>query len=359
MSSTRTSYRVIQCGTGQTGTYAIGHILDHPDLELVGLKVHSQQKVGLDAGDLAALEPTGVKAVDDLNAILALDADCVSYIATDIGRDLKEVVGDVCQFLECGKNVVCTQTTLGFLPALGDELATKVTEACRTGGTSFYATGLMPDGSQLLCATAASMGRRVDSVGIHEMYDASTYAEPTVYQALGLGLPAGHEPSPAIFEHLWRPWMMLVAHVFGAEIGDYRHAHKSSVASRTYDLPAGHIGKGTVCAIHHTLEGLVDGVCRVRADGTYWLGDQGCPEDWGRTFGLAGYRISVRGRPDMTVQFEFAGGEHEVMGGPMAAACEATAARAVNLIPAVCNAKPGLLTFLDLPMVLAQVAWRP
>jgi 2,4-diaminopentanoate dehydrogenase len=174
---------------------------------------------------------------------------------------------------------------------------------------------------------------------------------------LGLGLPAEPEPSPAIFEQLWRSWMMLLAHGFGVAIDDYRHQHESSVASRTYDLPAGRIEKGTVSAIHHTVEGLVDGVPRIRAEGTYWFGDQGYPDDWEPAFGSAGYKIKVNGRPDMTALFDFAGGEHAVMQGPMAAACEATSARAVNMIPAVCEAEPGLLTFFDLPLVMPKVAW--
>ena len=40
------SYRVIQWSTGNVGTYALRHVIDHPELELVGLWVHSASKVG-------------------------------------------------------------------------------------------------------------------------------------------------------------------------------------------------------------------------------------------------------------------------------------------------------------------------
>ncbi len=53
-----------------------------PELELVGLWVHSADKAGKDAGDIAGIEPLGVMATNDADALLALDADCVCYTAT-------------------------------------------------------------------------------------------------------------------------------------------------------------------------------------------------------------------------------------------------------------------------------------
>ena len=47
------AYRVVQWGTGAVGVEAIRGILDHPDLELVGAKVYSETKSGVDAGVLA------------------------------------------------------------------------------------------------------------------------------------------------------------------------------------------------------------------------------------------------------------------------------------------------------------------
>ena len=48
-----------------------------PDLELVGLWVHSADKAGKDAGEIAGIEPLGVAATNDADALLALDADPV------------------------------------------------------------------------------------------------------------------------------------------------------------------------------------------------------------------------------------------------------------------------------------------
>jgi 4-hydroxy-tetrahydrodipicolinate reductase len=99
------SYRVIQWSTGHVGAWALHAIIEHPDLELVGLWVHSDAKAGSDAGELCGLPPVGVVATNDAEALLALDADVVCYTAT---ADLRpwEAVKDICRILESGKNVV-------------------------------------------------------------------------------------------------------------------------------------------------------------------------------------------------------------------------------------------------------------
>ena len=48
--------------------------------------VHSPDKVGRDAGDLAGIGPIGLAATDDVDALLALGPDCVVYAAS--GPDL-------------------------------------------------------------------------------------------------------------------------------------------------------------------------------------------------------------------------------------------------------------------------------
>ena len=59
---TRQTYRVIQWSTGNVGRHALRCIERHPDLELVGLWVHSADKAGKDAGELCGLPSTGVLA---------------------------------------------------------------------------------------------------------------------------------------------------------------------------------------------------------------------------------------------------------------------------------------------------------
>jgi len=55
-------YRVVQCATGSMGGSALRRVSEHPDLELVGVHVYDERKVGVDAGTLARRPPTGVRA---------------------------------------------------------------------------------------------------------------------------------------------------------------------------------------------------------------------------------------------------------------------------------------------------------
>src|ERR1700692_2149798 len=71
--------KVIQWATGGVGRAAVAGIAAHPDLELVGCWVHSPDKVGVDVGEVCGIGPLGVAATDDVDALLALGADCVVY----------------------------------------------------------------------------------------------------------------------------------------------------------------------------------------------------------------------------------------------------------------------------------------
>ena len=73
------TYRVIQWATGLVGQEAIKGIVAHPELELVGCWVHSDAKVGRDAGEIAGIGPIGVLATNSIDEICAIDADAVVY----------------------------------------------------------------------------------------------------------------------------------------------------------------------------------------------------------------------------------------------------------------------------------------
>ena len=79
--------RVVVWATGGIGSIAIRAIERRPDLDLVGVWVHSEEKVGKDAGELANGEPIGLAATNDADALIALKPDCVIYAASGPERD--------------------------------------------------------------------------------------------------------------------------------------------------------------------------------------------------------------------------------------------------------------------------------
>ena len=69
--------RVIQWATGNIGTRAMRAVIEHPELELVGLLVNDPAKAGRDAGELCGVAPVGIAAINSVDEIVALPADCV------------------------------------------------------------------------------------------------------------------------------------------------------------------------------------------------------------------------------------------------------------------------------------------
>ncbi len=117
----RNKYRVAHVGTGYTGAIALRQVLRSPRLELVGHLVHSREKAGRDAGELAGESPVGVAAIADADDFLAIDADCVTYFAAISGRDSDEIVEELCGFLASGKNVVTPSYPALFHPPSLDD----------------------------------------------------------------------------------------------------------------------------------------------------------------------------------------------------------------------------------------------
>ncbi len=78
---------VVVWSTGWIGTIAIRAIRRRPDFELVGVWVHTPEKVGQDAGVLAGTEAIGLATTDDFDALLALAPDCVVYAASGPEQD--------------------------------------------------------------------------------------------------------------------------------------------------------------------------------------------------------------------------------------------------------------------------------
>jgi hypothetical protein len=132
------SYRVVQWATGNIGTKALRGVIEHPDLDLAGVWVHSADKAGRDAGELCGLGPTGVAATNDIDEIVGLGADCVLYMPRLCDVD------EVCRLLASGANVVTTRGEFHHPGSMDPAMRARVEAACAEGGTSIHSTGSSP-----------------------------------------------------------------------------------------------------------------------------------------------------------------------------------------------------------------------
>lgn len=97
--------RVVIWGPGDMGGRALQATLDSPDYDVVGVKVFSPHKNGVDIGVLAGRDAVGILATTSKQEILALDADLVIHTPTTPAL-LQGADEDVVELLASGKNVV-------------------------------------------------------------------------------------------------------------------------------------------------------------------------------------------------------------------------------------------------------------
>src|SRR5437879_789301 len=190
------TYRVIQWATGRIGVNAIAGIVGHPDLELVGTWVHAADKAGRDAGELAGIPPTGVLATNDVEALLAMDANCVCYTATQEEGE-KETVDNLVRILRAGKNVVnVTWPKLLNPRAVDGDVYDQLHQAGIDGGASMYSAGIDPGAATLQAAlNLLAMSREVRSVRMYEIMSYASWESPydylTTIYGFGQTDPAG------------------------------------------------------------------------------------------------------------------------------------------------------------------------
>jgi len=347
-------YRVIQWATGNVGLLALRGVIDHPDLELVGLLVHSPAKAGKDAGELAGVGPVGVKATNDVDEILALDADVVSYMATGDLRPA-EAVDDMARVLESGKNVVSTSVVPLIYPPAADKASVeRLEEACRKGNVSCFTSGIDPGfANDLLPLILTGFHSRIDSVRVMEILNYNTYMQPEViFETMGFGKPMDQTPLlllPGILTSAWGPVVHVIAAGLGVEVDEIRETYERVPADETYETPVGTIEKGTVAGLNFEVQGIIGGEPRIVVNHVTRMHDDVAP-DWPQPLGKGGYRVITRGNPNLQIDFQMEGesGDHNEAG------LLTTAMRVLNAIPAVVAAPPGLLSVLDLPLVTGR-----
>ena len=356
------TYRVIQWSTGNVGHHAVRLIAEHPDLELVGLWVHSEDKVGRDAGELVGIDPLGVAATNDVDELLALGADCVCYTAT---ADLRptEAIDDMARILTSGANVVSSSVVpLLFPDHVDPQMRAPLEDGCTRGGTSMFTSGIDPGfANDLLPLVLTGTCEYVDTVRVMEIVNYNTYAQPQVlFDTMGFGQALDATPlllTPGVLSFAWGGVVKAIAAGLGAEISELREVHERLPAPADIDLGFGVVAAGTTAARRFELQGVVgtgdDAAPRIVLEHVTRLDDDLAP-DWPQPAGHSGYRVIVTGNPNYTLDLQMMGddGDHNTAG------LVGTAGRIVNAIPAVCEARPGLLSVLDLPLVSGRGLMR-
>lgn len=350
--------RVLHVATGNVGRIALAHLIEDPRFELAGLVVSNPAKVGRDAGELAGLDVvTGVAATDDLDAALAAARpECTVYCALGDNR-LGGALGDVAKILATGSNVAASSPVPLAYPwgVLPERMIAPVEDACRTGGSSLFVTGVDPGwANDLLPFTIAATCRRVEQVRCSEIADYATYdGGPVMFDVMGFGRPLDDVPMlfrPGMLAASWGVSLRMLARGFGFELDEITERFEREPAPEAFDVAAGHIPAGGMAAVRFQICGVVGGREVLVIDHTTRLRGDLRP-DWPQPAQDGGsYRVEIVGEPSYRVDVcpSSAHGDHNH------AAIAVGAGRVVNAIPDVVAAPPGIRTPLDLPFTTAR-----
>ena len=350
--------RVIQWATGSVGREALRAIRLHPGLDLAGVFVHSEEKSGRDAGELCGEPPTGVLATNDVDAILASDADCVVYAPRIADVD------EVCALLRSGKNVVCTPFLFHRSPSQEADVG-RIDAACAEGGTSVHGTGIHPGFvGMVLPVVLTGMCRAIDHVRIEERADWTFYDSPRITFD---NMRFGHEPEKATLDanpfarfnaDLFEQQVWALSDALGAGLEEVRVEQELQVAPESKDVRAGRLEAGTVSGQRYRWIGLRGGESRIEIEALWTLGGF-YPEEWPKP--RDGWTVSIEGDPSSQTHFmslASLGRRQATIDDHVQAANVATATQAVNTIPALCAAEPGWRSSVDLGAMPSAIGFR-
>jgi 4-hydroxy-tetrahydrodipicolinate reductase len=339
---------VVQWTTGNVGAFSVRAIARHPNLELVGCYAWSPDKVGRDVGELSGIEPIGVTATNDVDALLALHPDCVVY--NPMWHNTDEVV----RILEAGINVV---STAAFITGgnRGDDRE-RIADACKRGGASMFGTGVSPGFAELLAIVTAGICDRVDKITVQESADTTFYDSPATEMLAGFGRPIddpGLQAAAAEGTAVFAEAVAMVADALGVELDDITCMAEHAQTTEDLVMESWTIKAGCVAGMFVSWQGRVGDRTIIDLN-MRWKKGPTLEPNWPIE---DGWVIQVDGRPSVTAKVGFLPPpdfEATTMAEFMALGHIMTAMPAVNAIPSVVGASPGIVTYPELPLVLPR-----
>ncbi|MBB85173.1 MAG: dihydrodipicolinate reductase [Deltaproteobacteria bacterium] len=345
--------RVIVWGTGFVGLSVLRNLITHPAYEVAGVLVNDPAKDGRDVGALAGLPEAGLTASRDAEEVLSRPADAVCYFGPS-ALHMETNLANLTRALRAGKNVV--ETTVGALQnpeRAPDVIRDTIEAACQDGGTTFFSGGIDPGfGNDLLPLTLLGLCGRVDRVHTTEFLDAGSYPDQASLASMGLCSSLGDPAlldTPGLMTSIWGGPLYMIAKALGVEVSETVEIYERWATPSAIDFERGRVEAGCAAAHRIKLSGVVDGEERIVIDHIHRVVPDIAP-DWPRPASDPAHanRVEITGSPNIAQETVLA---DEFTGDGNAGGCLATGMRAVNALPPVVAAAPGILSTLDLPMI--------
>jgi 2,4-diaminopentanoate dehydrogenase len=344
-------FRVAQCFTGGVGSECIRRIVRNPDMTLVGVLVHSEEKAGRDVGELVGIEPLGIAATRDVGEIIALRPDAAIWHRQGYDPEL------IARLLSAGINVY---TAMGGHDLTSQPEREMLEAACQQGQSTFAAAGNIPGLiSDALPIFLSGFTGEIRHIRAIQRNHVSHYpSQLQLASGLGLGLPAEAAENKAV-DDMWE-WLMAmsaqtVAKAIGVPFDGLRTVRKETrPAPETITMPgSGYVvRKGTIGGVRWTWEATSGGNVFLtivnEQTGVFGLGDT-----WRRDNEAPAWTVEIDADPPLVATLTWPDGIPHAL-----ANSHLNSARAINMITTMVDAPPGCRTLLDMNMITGYAAPR-
>jgi 2,4-diaminopentanoate dehydrogenase len=323
--------RVIQFGVGPIGASIVRLMKQKSSIEIVGAIDRDPALAGRDLGEVvgAADSSWGIVISARAPAVLEGPVDVVMHCTSSY---LVNVMDELLACLSAGCCVVSTCEELSYPYRKHPELAAKLDAAAKDEGVALVGTGVNPGFvMDKLLLVASAVSQRVDSAKATRIVDASTRRLP-LQKKIGAGLTPeefrAQVEAGAIKHHGLPESIAMVADGLGFALDDISETIEPVIAREAVTTPFLTVAPGQVAGVHQIGRGVSQGEEKIFMELQMYVG-AAKPAD----------TVELRGEPDITLTIP--GGAHGDI---------ATAAIAVNTIPAILAAPAGLRTVRDLPL---------
>ena len=346
-------YKVIVLGTGNVSSYAVRALSARKDMEIAGVWTteFSKDDIGKDAGTLRYCDgkPIGVTVTGNLDELIALKPDAAMMGLN--GPDLEGLgVPVAVKLLKAGINVVGTTLLRLMWPetCVFQNYVQEIKAACEEGQSTFFVSGNHPGfACDFLPTAILTAANKIESINAVEIMNYSLAPnEFEMKEGRGFGMPVEYKAlseNPDFIKMTWGPCVDYIAAALGYRCEDYTTSYDKAVTDHDVQVAYGTIPAGTVAAVRLTVTGIINGKPAITVGAVNRMSED-CALDWQRGTKPGIYYVTITGEPSMSLEYSY---DMSVAYGYSIVAC-----RALNAIPAVCAAAPGMVSSQDLPFTV-------
>jgi len=328
--------RTIHYGLGPIGSGIARLAAQRASLEIVGGIDVDEQKVGRDMGEVIGLgQPLGLMVSSDSVALFSrTKADVVLH---STGSYLEQIRPQLVEIIEAGLNIVSTCEELAYPQAQHPDLAKELDTLAKEHGVTVLGTGVNPGFAQdTIAIVATGVCQDVKHITVTRIVEAGE-RRLQLQRKVGAGLTVAEFEEKAKKREIrhvgLEESLTMVAHALGWQLDKVKENIEPVIAEKPVKSRFVEVKEGQVSGVHQVARGIKGGQELIVLHLYMHIGAEN-----------PGDSVAIEGTPDIELTIK---GIHGDL---------ATAAMAVNAVPKVVSAPPGLVTMRDLPPVCAWLS---